>query len=115
MSFPTPSHRPDPSPSSPVPPWDRARLAAAFPRPLTGFVGRTQELAAVLELVRGGARLVTLTGSGGVGKTRLALRVAKEAATDFVDGAVFVDLAPLRDPARVLPAIPRPIGGPAAG
>ncbi|MEA2515340.1 MAG: hypothetical protein QOJ59_4829 [Thermomicrobiales bacterium] len=115
MSFPTPSHRPDPSPSSPVPLWDRARLAAAFPRPLTGFVGRTQELAAVLELVRGGARLVTLTGSGGVGKTRLALRVAKEAATDFVDGAVFVDLAPLRDPARVLPAIARAIGVPEAG
>ena len=55
--------------------------------------------------MRGGARLVTLTGPGGIGKTRLALAAAGELAADFADGAFFVALAPLADPALVLQTI----------
>jgi predicted ATPase/DNA-binding CsgD family transcriptional regulator len=115
VAYPTPHARTGPPPIPPAPPWDRARLAATLPRPLTGFVGRGRELAAVLGLLRGGARLVTLTGPGGVGKTRLALQVAQAAAVGYDDDPVFVDLAPLRDPARVLPAVARAVGVPEAG
>ncbi|AOR35239.1 ATPase [Streptomyces fodineus] len=75
---------------------DRTPAPAAPPAPLTAFVGRSGEIAEVAALLRV-ARLVTLTGPGGVGKTRLAAEVA--AAAD--DEVCFVELAPLRDP-RVL-------------
>jgi MoxR-like ATPase len=58
-----------------------------LPMPLTGFVGRERELAEVARLVAA-SRLVTLTGAGGVGKTRLAVEVAAAVAADFGDGAV---------------------------
>ena len=75
-----------------------------LPRPLTGFVGRERELARLIDLVRG-HRLVTLTGAGGTGKTRLALKAAEELRDQLPDGAFFVDLSALRDPALVPMAI----------
>jgi predicted ATPase len=70
----------------------------------TALVGRGRELAELSELVRAGA-LVTLTGPGGSGKTRLAIEVARGLVDDFPDGVFLVDLAPLRDPDLVLSAI----------
>ena len=67
-----------------------------LPVPLTSFVGRTRELAELRQLVRV-SRLVTLTGIGGTGKTRLAQEVARELIDDTPGGVFFVDLAPLTD------------------
>ncbi|MER7396322.1 LuxR C-terminal-related transcriptional regulator [Streptomyces sp. NPDC000151] len=64
---------------------------------MTGFVGRTEELARVREMLAG-ARLVTLTGPGGVGKTRIALRAAATVREDFPDGLCLAELTALRDP-----------------
>jgi predicted ATPase/class 3 adenylate cyclase len=68
--------------------------------PSTSFVGRDREVANVQAELRA-HRLVTLTGVGGVGKTRLALEVAKDVSTDFRDGVWFIELAPVADPAAV--------------
>jgi predicted ATPase/DNA-binding CsgD family transcriptional regulator len=69
---------------------------AVLPRQLTSFVGREREVAAITQLLAS-VPLVTLTGPGGVGKTRLALRVAEGQAARFAHGACFVSLAPIRD------------------
>ena len=61
-------------------------------------VGRRREVSAVIDLLASTARLVTITGAGGIGKTRVALRAAHELAPRFVDGVVFVGLAALRQP-----------------
>ena len=74
-----------------------------LPLQVTSFVGRERDLAHVKELASR-HRLVTLTGTGGAGKTRLALQVAAELLEAFPDGAWFVDLAPLAEPALVVPA-----------
>ena len=69
-----------------------------LPIPMTPFLGREQELREVVELLTGeDARLVTLTGPGRSGKTRLALQAAAEASEGFQDGVFWIPLAPLRD------------------
>ncbi len=77
-----------------------------LPAQLTPLIGRDQEVAAVCtSLRRPEVRLVTLTGTGGIGKTRLAIQVTTEVLADFPDGVFFVSLASLSDPALVLSTI----------
>lgn len=75
-----------------------------LPVPLTSFVGRAKEIAEVKKLLAE-TRLLTLTGSGGCGKTRLALKIATDMLSAFPDGIWFIDLAPLSDPGLVSQAI----------
>src|SRR5262249_17504536 len=83
----------------------------SLPRPLTSFIARDRELAEVLALLRrDGVRLVTLSGPGGVGKTRLAIRVAEETAGYFPGGVWFVPLAAVQDPRLVASAIAQVLG-----
>ncbi len=82
-----------------------------LPVQLTPLLGREHEVATVTALLRQDAvRLVTLTGPGGIGKTRLALQVAAELVDDFADGVWFVSLSRLADPALVVPTIARTLG-----
>nr|MBA3416396.1 AAA family ATPase [Chloroflexia bacterium] len=87
-----------------------------LPRFLTPLVGREREIAGLRELLlQPEAPLVTLIGPGGVGKTRLAVRVAETLAADFPDGVAFVPLAAIRDPTLVLPAVAGALGVREAG
>jgi predicted ATPase/DNA-binding SARP family transcriptional activator len=79
-------------------PSGRTPGVTALPRPATPFLGRRLETAAVAALLqRSDVRLVTLTGAGGSGKTRLAIAVAEEVASSYVDGVTFVDLSAAAD------------------
>ena len=80
-----------------------------LPLQLTSFVGRKQEMAAVSRLLAT-ARLLTLIGAGGVGKTRLALQVAAEVLDSFSDGVWLVEFAPLSDPVLVQHAVTSALG-----
>jgi predicted ATPase/DNA-binding CsgD family transcriptional regulator len=82
-----------------------------LPAPVTSLVGREREVEAVCTLLRQEeVRLLTLTGTGGIGKTRLALRAARDLLDTFPDGVCFVPLAPIRDPALVIATIARSFG-----
>ncbi|RCG31270.1 AfsR/SARP family transcriptional regulator [Sphaerisporangium album] len=75
----------------------RPHVASGLPVPLTELIGRDSELDAVIALLRS-HRLITLTGAGGCGKTRLGIAVASHVAGDFADGACFADLSPIEAP-----------------
>jgi len=94
------------------PPGDTARLVThALPVPLTKLVGREHEVKALHALLlRPDVRLLTLCGTAGVGKTRLALEVARELVHDFADGVHVVTLAPISDPTLVIPTIAHSMG-----
>jgi predicted ATPase len=90
---------------------DEGPPAGAVPVPVTPLLGREQESAAVEELVVGeGVRLVTLTGPGGVGKTRLMVEAARRLGPGFADGARFVELAPVSEADLVAAAIAAGLG-----
>lgn len=87
------------------PEWKAALPAAASP-----LIGRATERAALANLLRGSARLVTVTGAGGSGKTRLALDVAAAVESHFAGRVAFVSLGPLRQPGEVVDAIVAALG-----
>jgi predicted ATPase len=82
----------------------------ALPVTATPLVGRQSELAELVDLLRGESRLVTITGAGGSGKTRLVLQVAAELADDYGDGVFFVPLASVQDAALVSSTIVQSVG-----
>ena len=90
------------SPEPPEPPGN-------LPTRLTSFVGRTRELDELAELLEA-TRLLTLTGPGGIGKTRLALEVARRVRAQFPGGVWWIDLAPVIDPGTVLDEVARTLG-----
>ncbi|MFL5759553.1 MAG: ATP-binding protein [Thermomicrobiales bacterium] len=94
-------------------PQSELTTSIAVPAQLTSFVGREREAARVCALLRRhDVRLLTLTGPGGVGKTRLALAASATVAADFADGARFVPLAAVRDHRLVAAVLARAVGVP---
>jgi len=88
---------------------DKAPAKSNLPVQLTSFVGRERELADVIKLL-GEVNLLTLTGPGGTGKTRLALQAAGELLNNFEDGRCFVDLAPIRQAELVADTVAEALG-----
>ncbi|WP_276615492.1 ATP-binding protein [Nonomuraea basaltis] len=83
--------------------------APVLPAPLTSFIGRVSEQAELTKMIKA-HRQVTAVGPGGVGKTRLALAVAAEAAGEYSDGVWFVDLVPVTDPDLIATAVAGALG-----
>ncbi len=99
----------DAAPPAPTVTWSSP--SDGLPGYLTPLIGRDDERLVVRHLLaRPQVRLLTLTGPGGVGKTRLAVQIATDMRDDLPDGVVFVPLAPLRDAALVLPAVAQACG-----
>ncbi|MBE7533677.1 MAG: tetratricopeptide repeat protein [Ardenticatenaceae bacterium] len=93
-----------------------SRLTESFPRPLTSFIGREDEIQEITGMLADpDCRLLTLLGPGGIGKTRLAIQAATLAAAEFAHDAHFVNLQPTPFPAALLPAIADAIGLPLGG
>ena len=105
-------------PARPLPPLPHESISPpiiSLPAPMTNLLGRDADIASVSDmLLRQSARLITLTGPGGTGKTRLAIAIARHLAanhpTAFPDGYYFVDLAPLTEPGLFLPALAEALG-----
>lgn len=100
-----------PPPAPPSVKEQPLRAGSSLPTPLTPLIGRDEELRTLIELVqRPHVRLLTLTGTGGTGKTRLALQLASAMRDVFEDGLFFVTLASVSDPTLVIPSIARTLG-----
>jgi non-specific serine/threonine protein kinase len=111
MAEETPAVRRRTHPVELVPLPERGRLPVSLPVPLTSFVGRDREVAAVAAMLcRPEVRLVSLTGPGGVGKTRLAVAAAADVADGFDHGVGFVPLGPISDPSLVRSSIAQSLG-----
>ncbi len=82
----------------------------SLPRQLTPLIGRQNELETILSLIRGGQQLVTITGIGGIGKTRLAHQLALELEPEFANGALFLPLADIREADQIPQEIGRLLG-----
>ena len=91
--------------------FNGASTLARLPLPPTGFIGREREVSEIAQLLlRKDVRLVTLTGAGGIGKTRLGIEVGAELAGHFPEGVFFVDLSSIEDPGLVATTIAHTIG-----
>ena len=94
-----------------TPPRATPHVASSIPASARPIVGRTVDLQSAAELLmRDAVRLVTVTGPGGTGKTRLAVELAHKLDPNFPDGVFFVDLAAVRSPGQVLPTVARALG-----
>lgn len=99
------------APSTDVPAnAERVVAPVRLPVPLTDLIGREGDIDDVHRMLTAGARLITLIGPGGIGKSRLALAAGRASAPDFEDGAAFVDLQSVHDADRVLNAIAQALG-----
>jgi predicted ATPase len=89
----------------------RSQTPPALPRPPTRLIGRDEDVARVLDLLADhDTRLVTITGTGGIGKSRLALAVAERAKDRYADGVAYVELAAVTEPPLLLPTIGAALG-----